>query len=183
MKDLEKSLSLRDEPLRRAINEDLNVPGHDYNLVDNNQVIGKAFIVDGDEIALAMEMPDWLTKRMPSKLPAGVSQQRSTVQCAYAYWSASKRMSILVSALYEVANGNRWIHLSIAKRHAMPSYEDLAWAQRVFVGRDVTGYQVFAAEDKHVTIHDQCLHVWTPLDGTDRFPDFRMNRKGVVPGI
>lgn len=138
--------------------------------------------IEGDEVATVVVEPEWLTARQPATIPNPWSKVRSTIEGGVAYWNKSKRMSVLISGFLEIATARRWIHLSIAKRDQMPTYDELATAKRLFVGDDIPGYFVFAPKDQHVNLHPFALHVWCPLDSVP-LPDFRLGRKTNFKGI
>lgn len=138
--------------------------------------------IEGDEIAAVVIEPEWLTIRQPATILNPWSKVRSTVDGGVAYWNKSKRMSVILSGFVEIATARRWIHLSIAKRDQMPTYDELATAKRLFVGDDIPGYFVFAPKAEHVNLHPFALHVWCPIDSVP-LPDFRLGRKGAFQGI
>jgi hypothetical protein len=69
------------------------------------------------------------------------------------------------------ADGEDWVHASIAWTDRMPTYADLKLLHRaVFDGG--WAYQVFAPESDHVNIHQYALHLFGRLDGKPALPDF-----------
>ena len=79
-------------------------------------------------------------------------------------------LAVIASADVE-SDGRRWAHVSLSRKHKMPSYEDIKLVKDLFIGPDREAYQVFPAANKHVNIHKYCLHLWTCLDGP-ALPDF-----------
>lgn len=69
-------------------------------------------------------------------------------------------------------DGTEWIHASIAHEHRMPAYEELAALKAGVYGPGRYAFQVFAAEDRHVNIHERALHLWGRADGRSPLPDF-----------
>ena len=65
-----------------------------------------------------------------------------------------------------------WLHVSVARVGRLPSYSDMTRIKRLFIGPDQFAYSVWAAEEDHVSIHDTCLHLWSPLTGELPLPDF-----------
>lgn len=105
--------------------------------------------------------------RLPSRLPQGWRLIDDAPDCKS--WRGFKGMAVIVSCLIE-ADGKTWLHASISGRK-LPTYEDLSMLKRVWIGDDVTAYQVFPPRSQHVNIHENCLHLWCCLDG-DVTPDF-----------
>jgi len=68
-------------------------------------------------------------------------------------------------------DGRDWVHASIARTTAMPSYADLKLLHHAVFG-DGYAYQVFAPADRHVNIHNFALHLFGRLDGAAALPDF-----------
>ena len=68
-------------------------------------------------------------------------------------------------------DGKTWHHVSVSRKSRLPSYEDLCFVKKVFIGEDKTAYQIFAKKSDHVNIHPYCLHLWHCVDG-DVTPDF-----------
>lgn len=69
-------------------------------------------------------------------------------------------------------DGTEWIHASIAHEHRMPTYDELAALKAGVYGPQRFAFQVFAAEDRHISIHDRALHLWGRADGASPLPDF-----------
>jgi hypothetical protein len=78
--------------------------------------------------------------------------------------------SVIVSCS-DHADGNEWVHASIARRDRMPSYDDLKLLHAAVFGEG-WAYQVFAPPGDHVNIHQYALHLWGRLDGKPSLPDF-----------
>ena len=85
-------------------------------------------------------------------------------------WFTGDGMSIIASVVRE-SDGKRWLHVSMARKTRLPSYEDLCRIKDWIVGRDRTALQVFPPKKKHVNFHPYCLHLWSCVDG-DVTPDF-----------
>ncbi len=68
-------------------------------------------------------------------------------------------------------NGDEWVHASMTRKNAVPSYDDLKLLHRAVFG-DGWAYQVFAPPMDHVNIHEHALHLWGRLDGRPALPDF-----------
>ncbi len=79
-------------------------------------------------------------------------------------------MTVIASVSPE-ADGKTWLHVSCAHLDRMPSYEDLAWMKRVFVGPNRAAVMVLPEASKHINIHSNCLHLFSCLNGHP-LPDF-----------
>lgn len=69
----------------------------------------------------------------------------------------------------------RWVHLSVSiDGERLPSWIELEWCKRFFIGADRYAYQVHAPSDAHFSIAE-VLHVWARADDGDGqvLPDLR----------
>jgi len=72
--------------------------------------------------------------------------------------------------LSEDGRADAWIHASMSRRERVPSYEDLKRLHRaVFPG---WAYSVWPPASEHVNEHEYVLHLFGPVDGLPRLPDF-----------
>jgi len=70
-------------------------------------------------------------------------------------------------------DGQWWLHVSVSRKKYMPSYEDLADAKQTFIGDAHQAIQIFPKRERHINIHEYCLHLWTCLEPNgDGLPDF-----------
>lgn len=69
-------------------------------------------------------------------------------------------------------DGRDWLHVSASRPMHMPSYLDMKFVKKIFVGPERFAYSVWAPDAEHVSIHDYCLHLWAPLTGEPPLPDF-----------
>ena len=66
-------------------------------------------------------------------------------------------------------DGQWWLHVSLGHPERMPTYMDLAYVKRIFVGRDRQAVQ----RVPHVNIHTRVLHLWASLEPAgDGLPAF-----------
>lgn len=90
-------------------------------------------------------------------------------------WSLSEAHNTGMSVIWSIATEQDeriWLHVSVARPARLPSYSDMARVKRLFIGPDQFAYSVWAADTEHVSIHDNCLHLWHPLTGELPLPDF-----------
>lgn len=81
-----------------------------------------------------------------------------------------RRLSVGVSGARELDN-RRWVHLSIASPDHLPSWDDLTFAKRCFLGSASKAIQVLPPDAEWINHHSYCLHLFTSIDG-DGLPDF-----------
>lgn len=124
---------------------------------------GEVTVLALDTIMPSVLPPAW--KEMPSPF-------RQVVPRAYSRaYSATHGLGVIVSACIE-ADKRRWLHVSISHRGGrLPTWREICEIKDVFCGTERTAYQVHPPQNKHVSIHDACLHLWCPLDGPVT-PDF-----------
>ena len=124
------------------------------------------------------EQPDpaWVAAYLPDsrKLPGWVEVERR--EDGAKYWHATSRMTAILSGF--TVEDKKWLHLSVAHTHKVPSYADLAKAKRYFLGEDKLAAQVFARDSDHVNINEYCLHLWVCLD-EDCLPDFTFGGRSI----
>lgn len=89
-------------------------------------------------------------------------------------------MSVIVSVAIE-ADGQPWAHASIARKGRIPTYDDLMYLKRNWLG-DRKCIQVFPEIMYHVNIHPRCLHLFAPL-WRDPLPEFSAEIAGVGRSI
>lgn len=97
-----------------------------------------------------------------------------------AYRQKQTGMTVILSGATE-QDGRRWLHLSCAmpkKVGRLPSWEQLREAKDLFLGKDKLAVQVLPPADRHINIHDFCLHLWCCLDG-DPVPDFAKGGRSI----
>jgi len=68
-------------------------------------------------------------------------------------------------------DGKRWIHVSASKKRQIPTYDELCFVKKEFIGENRKAIQIFAKLDEHINIHPNCFHLWSCLDN-DGLPNF-----------
>jgi hypothetical protein len=105
-------------------------------------------------------------------------------------WGVAQPDGVSLTVLTEVEehDGKDWWHISVsarvgkAKASRVPTYDELCWVKRVFIGKDAMAIQVFPRACEHVNIHSHCLHLWAPI-GHSPLPDFRWSAGEGVFGV
>lgn len=86
-------------------------------------------------------------------------------------WAHNKR-HLSVGASLEVHDANTWIHVSISHRKHVPTYNDLMYLRRHWIG-DRKTIMVWPTEEYYVNMHPNCLHLYAPLYAhADPLPEF-----------
>lgn len=92
------------------------------------------------------------------------------------YLRRGDQLKVLVSATRgahpDDGDQRVWLHVSLSRRHRLPSYEDIVDVKRIFIGPDRQAIQFFTKESKHVNIDPYVLHLWCCVEGDDGLPDF-----------
>jgi hypothetical protein len=60
--------------------------------------------------------------------------------------------------------GARWLHVSCSYSDRLPSWEDLKAVKRIFIGPELTAWQIVAPDSEWVDFHPYTLHLWARLD-------------------
>jgi hypothetical protein len=80
-------------------------------------------------------------------------------------------LKVIYSTAIE-ADNRIWLHVSLSRRGRLPTYADMTAVKHLFVGDELTAYQVFPAKCEHVNYHPYCLHMFALVNGERGLPDF-----------
>ena len=72
-----------------------------------------------------------------------------------------------------------WLHVSVSHRVRTPTYEELTDARDTLFRPTDTVLHVWPPRSEHFNLHPNCLHLWTPMDGSRPIPDLRGDGGGV----
>lgn len=86
-------------------------------------------------------------------------------------------MTVITSVALEL-DGKVWLHVSLARRSRLPSWDDVVAVKNLFIGEDETALQVLPPRDRYINIHPHCLHLWHCLDGAVT-PDFARGGRSI----
>ena len=118
----------------------------------------------------------WVKARLPKLLPWGWRPDRQGVDGArYLYRDG---LSVIVSGAVR-SDGNRWLHVSCARRDRLPTWAELRTVKDVFIGRDVYAAQILPPTECYVNINPHVLHLFAPVDHPWPLPEM----SGLVPGV
>lgn len=93
-----------------------------------------------------------------------------TAQDGQRWIHPTRRLSLIWSV--EEHDGRLWLHVSIASPDRLPRWDELKAAKEWIAGTERYAYQVIPPRSRHVNIHANALHVYSPLDGDPPLPDF-----------
>jgi hypothetical protein len=64
----------------------------------------------------------------------------------------------------DIAEQNRWDHVSVSLPDRCPTWEELEFIKRLFFERHECAMQLHVPPRDHVNNHEFCLHIWRPID-------------------
>lgn len=68
-------------------------------------------------------------------------------------------LSVIASvAIYD--DGREWLHVSFSRERKIPTYADLQFVKREFIGNEKKAIMIFPEQENYVNIHKNCLHLW-----------------------
>ena len=67
---------------------------------------------------------------------------------------------IILASAGEYDDGKEWLHVSVSRKSRLPTYEELTRIKRDFIGDDKKAVFVLPEKEKHVNIHNFCLHLF-----------------------
>lgn len=119
----------------------------------------------------------------PSLLPRGstIFREIDTKSSLSKFWRIQgggqyKGLSVMASvAVYgkSIELQKLWYHVSFSRKTSIPSYTDLVWVKETFVGENRWCLQFFPEKEKHINVHNHCLHLWHCLE-ENPIPDLRV---------
>lgn len=113
--------------------------------------------------------PDWIADCIPVVLPE--AWQVASVAMDGVKWRlAFDGRTVIMSGAVEL-DGKRWLHVSTAHPRRLPTWAEFAEVKDVFIGRERYAVQVMPPRSEHVSIHPNCLHWFSCVDGHP-LPDF-----------
>ena len=77
---------------------------------------------------------------------------------------------IILASAGEYDDGKGWLHVKKKKKSRLPTYEELTRIKRDFIGDDKKAVFVLPEKEKHVNIHNFCLHLFYSAENP--LPDF-----------
>jgi hypothetical protein len=89
---------------------------------------------------------------------------------AWAIRQGAKVMTLIWSIARE-DDGGLWLHVSVSAGKRLPTWGELEWARDLVVG-DAYAYAVFPPSEHWVGLNKSVGHLFAPLDGRPRLPEF-----------
>lgn len=83
-------------------------------------------------------------------------------------WTFNGLFILATAAEYD--DGREWLHVSVSRKSRLPSYDELTRIKRDFIGDDKKAVLVLPEKEKHVNIHNYCLHLF--YSAYNPLPDF-----------
>lgn len=77
---------------------------------------------------------------------------------------------LIMASAGEYDDGKEWLHVSVSRKSRLPTYEELTRIKRDFIGDDKKAVFVLPEKEKHVNIHNYCLHLF--YSAANPLPDF-----------
>lgn len=65
------------------------------------------------------------------------------------------------------SNGGGWDHVSVSRPSRDPSWREMAAIKRLFFRDDECVVEYHPPKADYVNMHEHCLHLWRPNDGTE----------------
>ena len=60
------------------------------------------------------------------------------------------------------SNSDGWDHLSVSLYNRCPTWLEMDYVKRLFLGEDTTAYQLHVPASHHINCHPYTLHIWRP---------------------
>lgn len=57
-----------------------------------------------------------------------------------------------------------WDHVSVSLRHRCPNWHEMQYVKQLFFATHEVAMQLHVADEDHLSIHPNCLHLWRPTD-------------------
>lgn len=86
-------------------------------------------------------------------------------------WMNRKKQMVVIASISTEQDGKLWLHASISHRKRIPSYDELIYLKRHWIGEDRKAIMVLPEKAKHINIHPYVLHLFCCING-DPLPDF-----------
>ena len=60
--------------------------------------------------------------------------------------------------------GEGWEHVSVSRKNRIPNWKEMQFIKNMFFNDDQTVIQYHVASSDHINVHENCLHLWVPID-------------------
>jgi len=82
--------------------------------------------------------------------------------CYFIPFTNKKDKTIFLQVVADIGEG--WDHVSVSLTHRCPNWLEMDYIKRLFFEEKEVAYQLHVQTEKHIRIHDYCLHLWRPQD-------------------
>lgn len=95
------------------------------------------------------------------------------------YMYHNKSMGLLViQSISREEDGRLWIHTSFSRRSRIPTYQDITFIKKNFIGDEQKAVMVFPEKEHYINIHPYCLHLFHCLN-RNPLPNFDHNTRSL----
>lgn len=121
---------------------------------------------DGTQVNPKSAFAEWGFP-LAEDLPPGWKARVKIEQLVAAYSLPKRKLRVVLGIEAKLGSGY-WIHLSVSHAKATPSHKTMALCKKLFIGENREAIAIYPPKNRHVNIHDFCLHLWSPMDPRDR---------------
>ena len=61
-------------------------------------------------------------------------------------------------------SGEVWQHVSVSLAKRAPTWREMEFVRELFFNDDELVLQFSVPREKHINVHDNCLHLWKPTE-------------------
>lgn len=72
-----------------------------------------------------------------------------------------------VTLMCIASSGGGWDHVSVSLPNRTPNWREMELVKRTFFRDDETAMQLHVPPKEHISVHQNCLHIWRPNDGRE----------------
>jgi len=74
----------------------------------------------------------------------------------------------------------KWDHVSVSLSNRCPTWDEMDFIKRLFFKPEETAFQLHVPDDRHISNHPYCLHLWRPVHlEIPRPPDILVGIRGI----
>lgn len=77
----------------------------------------------------------------------------------------------VIRSMSTFKNGEKWIHVSLARPDALPSWADVAKVKEEFIGPFREAFHCLPSKESAIDFKVFCLHIWSPTDPEFELPN------------
>lgn len=112
-----------------------------------------------------------------NKVPAGWKLYSSS-QTHELWISRKRKLSVMVT--FELHHEKLWKHCSISSPKRLPTYYELVYMRKIWMGEEIAALMVLPTTEFHVNTDPNCLHLYACLHPSGNgLPEFSY----ILPGL